>query len=73
MITYTLITRELGDSRVGVVLYLFRNDDVASITTIAAVARRAVAELVNKSRAHLQSLGIRDADEHLNPPLRATG
>ncbi len=73
MITYTLITRDLADSRVGLVLYLFRNDDVASITTIAAVARKTAPELLGKSRAHLRSLGIRDADEHLSPRARAHG
>ncbi len=70
MITYTLITRDLTEGQVAIVLYLFRDDEVASVTTIATVARNAAAVMLMKSRAHLHKVGVPDADE---PLLRAAG
>ncbi|HEX4764745.1 MAG TPA: hypothetical protein VH414_00550 [Lichenihabitans sp.] len=63
MITFSLITRDAGDGEVAIVLYLFRNDEVASVTTIATVPRSQATMVLIKSRVHLRRQGVQDANE----------
>lgn len=63
MITFSLITRDAANGEVAIVLYLFRNDEVASVTTIATVPRNQATMVLIKSRVHLRRQGIQDANE----------
>ena len=63
MITFSLIMRDAADGQVAVVLYLFRNDEVASVTTIATVPRSQSTMVLIKSRVHLRRAGVADASE----------
>ena len=69
MITFSLIRRDLPNGHVAIVLYLFRKDDVASVTTIATVAPNLATQIFMKARVHLRKSGVRDASE----PLLAAG
>ena len=63
MITFSLITRDATNGEVAIVLYLFRNDEVASVTTIATVPRSQATMVLIKSRVHLRRQGVADANE----------
>ncbi len=63
MITFSLITRDASNGEVAIVLYLFRNDEVASVTTIATVPRSQATMVLIKSRVHLRRHGVADANE----------
>ncbi len=63
MITFSLITRDATNGEVAIVLYLFRNDEVASVTTIATVPRNQATMVLIKSRVHLRRQGVADANE----------
>ena len=63
MITFTLIRSDTADGRIAVVLYLYRDKKLASVTTIATVVAGTARMVFNESRAHLKRLGLRDACE----------
>lgn len=63
MITFSLITRDATDGQVAIVLYLFRDDEVASVTTVATVPRQQATMVLIKSRVHLRRAGVADANE----------
>ena len=69
MISYSLIRRDLPDGLAAIVLYLFRNNDVASVTTIATVPPGLAMSIFMKARSHLRKNRVKDAIA----PLLAAG
>ena len=62
MITYKLFRSEAANGLVAVVLYLYRDQATASVTTIATEAPRVAIRLFVEARIHLRRLGVPEAD-----------
>lgn len=63
MITYRLFRSDASDGLVAVVLYLYRDMAVASVTTIATASPPVAIRLFVESRIHLRRLGVPEADK----------
>ena len=65
MVSYKLYRSADAGGLVDLVLHLYRDHDLASVTTIATAAPRLAVRIFMEARAHLRSLGIPEASAAL--------